>query len=98
MKEKIEELVGLCKCEVTISINEHRGSYQSIEDWLSCNNIEDDEIAEEVRGKMVAMNRMVGVRFYPNTPIGSYVVYHHDIEAALDEALTIARMLPPRSE
>lgn len=38
---------------------------------------------------IVDTDTIVDLHFYPDTPIGSYRIIHHDLEAALDEALTI---------
>lgn len=84
---KLKELADRCKNSVTITINDHRDFYELV----TQNVIEDDKkyIAEAVWDEMVASDTVVRLQFYPITAIGHYVVYHHDIEAALDEALEI---------
>jgi len=37
----------------------------------------------------VGRDFIIEIQFYPDTPVGFHVVYHYDLDAALDEALTI---------
>ena len=89
MSDKLKELISRCKCGVYLSVNEHRDLYQSAQTKL-------DEMAgfecaptirDEVRQKMIETDTIIEVHFYPHTPVGSYSVYHYDLDAALDEAL-----------
>ncbi len=36
---------------------------------------------------MIETDTVVEVFVYPSTPVGSYVVYHHDLTAALTQML-----------
>ncbi len=87
--DKLSELLSKCKCGVFVSVNEHRDYYQTAEESLK----EDDclecppEIELEVRSVMIEKNTIIIVQFYPDTPIGSYSIYHHDLDKALDQAL-----------
>ena len=90
--EKLNKLISLCKAEISISINEHTSGYQTVKKYLeNCQLIygEDLEISEEIKKVMIDKNIMVNIVFYPDTPIGSYSVYHYDVEEALDECLRI---------
>ena len=97
MKDKIQELVYLCSGSVTISINDHRSHYQSIEEEIEEVAIIGgesyvdlfEEIGRDVVQEMINRNQMVKIQFYPNTPIGFYMVYHWDVEKALDKCLDI---------
>lgn len=83
---KLNELTLCCKCGVYVSVNEHRDSYDSVQQHLwNCGNLED--IDPEVLGKMVEMDTAIEIQFYPLTPVGFYRVWHYDLDAALDEAL-----------
>ena len=86
---KLKELLGKCKCGVFLSINEHRDYYQTADEALK--EKEDfecpPEIEPEVRKAMAETNTIIHLQFYPDTPIGSYSIYHYDLDAALDEAL-----------
>ena len=37
---------------------------------------------------MIETDTIVVLQFYPDTPIGSYSIWHHDLDAALDAALS----------
>lgn len=87
--DKLKELMSRCKCGVFLYVNEHRDYYQSAEKSLEeimgyeC----PPEIDPEVRKVMIETDTIIKIQFYPDTPIGSYDIYHHDLDAALDEAL-----------
>lgn len=89
--DKLAALLARCKCGVYITVNEHRDSYLTAERAL------DDamgyecppEIEPETRAKMTETDTIVKVQFYPDTPIGSYSVWHYDLDAALLVSLGI---------
>jgi hypothetical protein len=91
--DQLNELIARCKCEVHVSVNSHRNYYMTVEEHLT--NLQELsfpdglEIEPEVRSKMIELDTVVNVQFYPQTPIGSYDIYHYDLEAALTEALAI---------
>lgn len=86
---KLKELVARCKCSVQITVNDHRGIYQNAGDALS--ELRDGpnppEIDADVKARMLYTNTIVHLQFYPNTPIGSYSVWHYDVDAAIEAAL-----------
>ena len=87
--DKLKELVDRCKCGVYVTVNTHRDYYETAEQALEeyaryeC----PPEIEDDVRRVMIETNTVINVQFYPHSPIGSYDIYHHDLDAALDEAL-----------
>lgn len=87
--DKLEKLVSLCKGEVSITINEHRSTYDTIleffDDPRAGRGVSDELIAE-----MVKRDQVVCVQFYPHTPVGCHRLYHYDIETAIGAALAIA--------
>ena len=83
--EKFKELVSLCKASVEISVNDHKDYYESIEQHI--NEKERENIKKDVFDEMVKRNTIVKVQAYPHTPIGCYVVYHYDIDMAVDITL-----------
>ena len=87
--DKLKELLMKCECGVFIEVNEHRDYYQTAEQAI-LEDIERDgeKLDEDIKAKMIELNTIVRVQFYPNTPIGHYVVYHYDIDLALDAALS----------
>lgn len=86
MKEsKLSELSRLCKCSVTIDINSHKDFYESVFE-----NIEDpnrEGIPKGLMNKMIEMDSIVRIQAYPRTPVGFCVVYHYDVDMAIDEML-----------
>lgn len=86
--DKLKELIAKCKCEVSVTINGHRNSYATVSDELrDFESFGPLEIDPEVRAKMIELDTMVCVQFYPDTPIGFYVIHHYDLDAALTQAL-----------
>ena len=91
MNDKLKAILARCKCSFELTVNQHRDYYQSAESYLK-EHIERDspgaaEIPEDLKAKMIATDTIVEVHFYPDTPIGFFKVWHHDLDAALDEAL-----------
>lgn len=87
--DKLKLLLSRCKCGVFLTVNEHRDYYES-----AANHIEQalgeecpPEITDTTRATMVETDTIIKIQFYPDTPIGSYEVWHHDLDAALDECL-----------
>jgi hypothetical protein len=87
--DKLKCLLARCKCGVFLTVNEHRDYYNTVAEALEklggigC----PPRIADDVRAAMIATDTIISIQFYPHTPIGSYSVYHHDLDAALEQAL-----------
>ena len=86
---KLKELMSRCTCSVHVTVNEHRDYYNTAAEHLEeAKGLEcPPSISDEVRTKMVETDTIIKLQFYPDTPIGSYEIWHHDLDAALDEAL-----------
>lgn len=86
--DKLKKLLARCKCGVHLTINDHRDIYkpaaEALDDLAACGF---DDIAPEVRQKMIETDTIIDLHFYPDTPVGFYKVLHYDLDAALDEAL-----------
>ena len=82
---KFKELVSLCKASVEISVNDHKDCYESVEQYIDEEKRKD--IEKDVFDEMVKRDTVVRVQAYPHTPIGFFVVYHYDIDIAVDIAL-----------
>jgi hypothetical protein len=90
--EKLNELFALCEASVTIVHNEHKCLYQSMEYFLSeRESYTDLDLDVNMRMAMVEKDQMVMIQAYPKTPIGFYVVYHWDLESAIDEMLAAVK-------
>lgn len=88
--DKLKELLSRCKCGVHLTVNQHRDYYDTPENALEdagAGREDGLEIPEDVRKAMIETNTIIHLQFYPNTPVGFYEVWHHDLDAALDEAL-----------
>lgn len=87
--DKLQKLLGKCKCGFHLTVNQHRDYYQTAEEALKEKEGYEcpPEIEPEVRQAMIDKNIIVDLQVYPDTPIGSYNIYHYDLEAAIDEAL-----------
>jgi hypothetical protein len=87
---KIKQLQSLCKCGVSVIINQHKNYYDSVEQYFTDND--DDEIEPEIMQKMIESDTVVWVQAYPNTPVGFYSTYHYDLDAALDIILNAVKL------
>jgi len=88
--EKLNKLIQECKCGVHIIVNSHKDYYESVEKHFKDNPIKSEDleyIESEVYEKMKELDTIIEIQCYPNTPIGSFTVYHYDLELAIDEAL-----------
>lgn len=87
--DKLQELLSLCACGVFVTVNEHRDYYETAEKHLEdAERLEcPPEIEADVRAKMIETNTVVKVLFYPDTPIGSYEIWHYNLDAALEQSL-----------
>lgn len=82
--DKLQELIKRCKCGVFVSVNAHRDYYEAPDSYIARH----EEIVDPaLLARMVATDTVVEVQFYPETPIGSYVIFDVEIDAALDRAL-----------
>lgn len=83
MSNLLGAIIDKCKCGWSIEVNEHRNVYETVEQYIS----DDDqkEIEPEVFQGMVKSDTVIRIQFYPETPIGFFVVYHYDMSKALQE-------------
>lgn len=90
--KKLKELLSKCEASVSISVNQHRDYYQSVEDYIKERALMDEdlinEIGQDVYEEMKKTNTVVEIQAYPDTPVGSYIVFHYDIDEALDIMLS----------
>ena len=84
----MEELLKLCKCGVYLNVNEHRDYYQTVEEFLK-DNEELKDIEEDIYNKMVELDSIIRLQFYPTTPIGSYTLYHYDYSEIIKQAIKL---------
>ena len=93
--DKLKELAASCACGVYVTINEYRDYYKTAEEHLAdLESCSDDSIVDPIiRAEMINRDTVIAVQFYPGTPIGFVRVYHYDLDAALDEALRLRKLM-----
>lgn len=90
--DKLQKLIQRCKNSVNLTVNSHRDYYETATDNLKEyeeNHGEKLNIPLDVRKIMEETNTVINLQFYPDTAIGSYDLYHFDIDKILDIALEI---------
>lgn len=84
----MEEIIQKCKCGIYLSVNQYRDYYQSIEDAVKEERERNSmDIDDELAARMIAEKSLISLQFYPNTPVGFYIVYG----TTLDEVVTKAK-------
>jgi len=84
----MEEIIQKCKCGIYLSVNQYRDYYQSIEDAVKEERERNStDINDELAARMVAEKSLISLQFYPDTPVGFYIVYG----TTLDEVVTKAK-------
>ncbi len=98
-QEKIQWLLNRCKASVTITFNDHLDGYETAQQYFdhryevsydkkeyknACDLL---DISEDDMKIMIERNFVCHVQAYPDTPIGSYSVYHWDFDVALDKMI-----------
>jgi hypothetical protein len=86
----LHKLLARCKASVTLRVNAHRDIYESAEAYLirAAEQNQDEPLAEpDVVEEMIERDTIIELLVYPDTPIGSYSIWHYDVDAAINEAL-----------
>jgi hypothetical protein len=83
--EKFKELVSLCKGSIKISVNGNKDYYESIDEYINEKDIE--YIDKDIFKEIIKRNIVVKIQVYPHTPIGFFLIYHYDIDEAVNIAL-----------
>ena len=84
--EKFKQLVSLCKSSVEISVNDHKDVYESVEQYID--EVDRKDIDIDVFSEMVKRNTIVRVQAYPYSPNDFFIVYHYDIDKAVEILLS----------
>lgn len=84
--EKLLDLISLCKCSVSIVINNHKDFYQTVDNYISEIPSADivKNIGVDVYDEIIKRDNIVEITAYPNTPIGFYYLCHYDLETAIN--------------
>jgi hypothetical protein len=74
-------------------VNQHRDVFDAVpkflEDMETCNPSALEGLDAAIKQRMIDTDTIVEVQFYPDTPVGFYRVLHHDLNAALAEAVKL---------
>lgn len=86
--EKLKELINKCKSTVEVRCNPHRSYCDTIREY-----IEDDidEIEQDVLNEMLKTDTLICIQFYPHSSVGFFIVYHYDLDMAIDKALSLLK-------
>ena len=85
---KLQELLTLCKCGVSININDYRNAYESVENAINTiETIIEEPLEPETISGMIETKNVIEIHCYPFTPISSITVYHYNIELAIEEMI-----------
>lgn len=89
MMTKLKRIAAHCKGSAHVNINDHRTNYWTVQQFLDdLSQTEREELPAEVVAGMLAADCVVQIIAYPRTAIGSYRVWHWNLEAAIDHILT----------
>ena len=89
----LKSLLGGDNTSIYIEYNEHKGDYKTASEWVE----EQDEdslkewVSKEQRDKAVQNDTVWRIQWYPDTPIGFYVLYAADLAPLIEKALTVSR-------
>jgi len=89
--DKLKLLCSKCTNSVQITVNLHRDCHESVSEYIDDLRYSQGSIIvnDDILSIMIERDTMVDVQFYPRNAVGSYSVFHYDIELAMDEALKI---------
>lgn len=86
--KNLKHLLSLCKGEVMISVNPHKSYYETVEEYLNDLRNNNDATPEDI-AEMIRLDTLVEITAYPNTPVGSFSIYHYDIDKGINEMISL---------
>lgn len=89
--DKLNKILSAIKVSFHLTVNPHRDYYETVDRYLENNDLM-DEVSNSIIDKMKELNTIIEIIIYPETPVGSYVIYHYDIDKAFDEAMDALRI------
>lgn len=91
MMDRLKTLLERCKCSVSVEVNKHRDYYQTAAEFIEEAEALMGDCAPkpspQVKRTMIETDTIIVIHFYPDTPIGFYVVWHFDLDEALKQSL-----------
>ena len=84
----INHLLPRYAVSLHITHNDHKINYHSAEEWAATNDEREfaEWVSAEERARAIATDSIWMVQWFPDTPVGSYVVVASTLEAALEAA------------
>jgi hypothetical protein len=93
--DKLKELISLCKAGLFIDIDDHKNNYQTVEKCFEEKRgyIEDfdEDIPLDIREKCIELDTIISIQAYSHTPVGFFIIYHYDIELAIDKMIQLIK-------
>lgn len=86
---KFKKLVSLCKCSVSLTVNNNRDYYETVEQYMDGQKLEVGDVDVEILNKMKELDIIIELQFCPKAPIGFFRLFHYDVDLILDKALSI---------
>jgi hypothetical protein len=86
----LKKLIDRC-VSVNLESNLNKTFYESVAEYFynQVSNGSIKDIPKDVYDKMIELDCIIEITFYPDNPIGFHVVYHYDLDMAIKEALSI---------
>ncbi len=69
---------------LTLTHNDHKGSYETVEEHLLNADEDDCWVSDEQRTKAIATDSVWRLQWYPDTPVGFCVLLAADLEVLLE--------------
>lgn len=94
--DKLNQLISECKCGISLFVNDHKDCYQTARERIYDKKETFGEAitaSDEIKQKMIELDTIIYLSFYPDTPIGSVDIYHYDVNMAIDQALAYIKDL-----
>ena len=80
----IEEFIKKHKpLNLYIEYNDHKSSYETVEEYILERDIKDEEIID--KEECIKNDTIYSLQIYPITPIGFYIIYASSLEKAIEE-------------
>lgn len=95
MSEKLKEIARRCKGPVSLEYRDRAGCYEKLKDIVTTGEDDYDYyhesnfITPEDFNKCVETDEYWCLQFYPDTPVGFYYAFAHDMDALLNWGIMI---------
>ena len=82
----LHKIMQRAKAGVHIEINGHRNVYETAADKLmELKQIDLLDVSDEVRKHIIETDTLIKFLVYKDTPVGFHLVFHYDLELAVQE-------------